>query len=51
MIPSGIPWRFIALPDNGFGAQGNSADFVIGFYEVTPQFKTAVMAPARAGRS
>ena len=41
MIPSGIPWRFIALPDNGYGAQGNSADFVIGFYEVTPEFKTA----------
>ena len=32
--------RFISLPDNGFGAQGNSADFVIGFYEVTPHFKT-----------
>lgn len=31
---------FIGLPDNGFGAQGNSADFVIGFYEFTPSFKT-----------
>ncbi|MGE3510244.1 MAG: esterase-like activity of phytase family protein [Vicinamibacterales bacterium] len=40
MIPSPRPGRFIALPDNGFGAQGNSADFVIGFYEVTPHFKT-----------
>jgi hypothetical protein len=40
MIPSGIPGRFIGLRDNGFGAQGNNADFVIGFYEVTPQFKT-----------
>ena len=41
MIAWGIPWRFIALPDNGYGAQGNSADFVIGFYEVTPRFKSA----------
>lgn len=40
MIPSKRRGRFIALPDNGFGAQGNSADFVIGFYEVTPSFKT-----------
>ena len=40
MIPSTTPGRFFALPDNGFGAQNNSADFVIGFYEVTPTFKT-----------
>lgn len=40
MIPSRRPGRFIALPDNGFGAQGNSADFVLGIYEVTPHFKT-----------
>lgn len=40
MIPSTTPGRFIALPDNGYGAQGNSADFVLGFYEVTPSFKT-----------
>ena len=40
MIPSPPPGSFFALPDNGFGAQANSADFVIGFYEVTPSFKT-----------
>ena len=40
MIPDTTPSRFIALPDNGFGAQANSADFVIGFYRVTPHFKT-----------
>jgi hypothetical protein len=40
IIPSGIRGRFIGLPDNGFGAQTNSADFVIGFYEITPHFKT-----------
>jgi SAM-dependent methyltransferase len=41
MIPGPTPGSFFALPDNGFGAQGNSADFVIGFYVVTPTFKTA----------
>jgi hypothetical protein len=40
MIPARGRGRFIALPDNGFGAQTNSADFVLGFYEVTPHFKT-----------
>jgi hypothetical protein len=40
MIPSRLRGTYIALPDNGFGAQGNSADFVIGFYHVTPRFKT-----------
>ena len=39
MIPSTTRGSFFALPDNGFGAQTNSADFVIGFYEVTPAFK------------
>jgi hypothetical protein len=41
MIPSTIAGSFIALPDNGFGAQGNSADFLLGFYDVTPTFKTS----------
>jgi hypothetical protein len=40
MIPTSTPGTFFALPDNGFGAQNNSADFVIGFYEVTPTFKS-----------
>ena len=40
IIPSPVWGTFIALPDNGFGAQNNSADFVIGFYEITPSFKT-----------
>jgi hypothetical protein len=39
MIPGTAPLSFIGLPDNGYGAQGNSADFVIGFYIVTPSFK------------
>ena len=40
MIPSPVPDTYIALPDNGYGAQNNSADFVLGFYRVTPHFKT-----------
>jgi hypothetical protein len=40
MIPSPWPGVFFSLPDNGFGAQTNSADFVIGFYRVRPHFKT-----------
>jgi len=40
MIPASTRGRFIGLPDNGYGAQGNSADFVLGFYIVTPHFKT-----------
>jgi hypothetical protein len=31
---------FTALPDNGYGAKGNSADYVLGFYRVAPKFKT-----------
>lgn len=41
MIPGTAPLSFTALPDNGYGAQGNSADFVLGFYTVTPTFKIA----------
>ena len=40
MIAGNRAGQFLGLPDNGFGAQGNSADFVLGFYEVTPAFKT-----------
>lgn len=39
MIPSQVAGSYYGLPDNGYGSQGNSADFVIGFYEVTPNFK------------
>ena len=40
IIPSPVWGTFFGLPDNGYGAQNNSADFVIGFYEITPRFKT-----------
>lgn len=32
---------YLALPDNGYGAKSNSADFVLGFFTVTPSFKRA----------
>jgi hypothetical protein len=31
---------FTALPDNGYGAKGNSADYVLGYYTVEARFKT-----------
>ncbi len=49
MIPAATRGEYIALPDNGFGAQGNSADFVIGFYEVRPTFKTTGDGTTRPG--
>jgi glycerophosphoryl diester phosphodiesterase len=32
---------FLALPDNGFGAKDNSADFLLRLYTITPQWETA----------
>src|SRR5262245_14175832 len=40
VIPSGTTGVLIGLPDNGYGAQNNSADFVLGFYRFVPHFKT-----------
>src|SRR5262249_7900169 len=31
---------FLAMPDNGFGAQGNSADYVLRVYRISPDFRT-----------
>ena len=33
--------NFRVMTDNGFGAQGNSADALLRLYSVTPDFKTA----------
>ena len=35
--PSG---EFLAMADNGFGAQTNSADYVLRFYRIAPDFRT-----------
>lgn len=32
--------RYWALADNGFGGKANSADYVLGFYLVRPEFRT-----------
>ena len=36
---------FWAQPDNGFGAKGNSADFLLRLYLVKPQWKTSKGGP------
>jgi glycerophosphoryl diester phosphodiesterase len=33
--------EFWAMPDNGYGAKGNSMDFLLRLYRVRPHFKTA----------
>jgi hypothetical protein len=40
VIPSWPLGTYIGLPDNGYGAQGNSADYIVGFYHFRPSFKT-----------
>ncbi len=32
--------EFLAMSDNGFGAKGNSADYVLRFYRIAPDFRT-----------
>jgi hypothetical protein len=31
--------RFLAMPDNGFGAKTNSADFLLRVYEIEPRYR------------
>ena len=33
--------EFWALPDNGYGAKDNSADFLLGMYRIRPRFRSA----------
>jgi len=37
--------RLWAMPDNGFGAKANSADFLLRVYRGTPRFRTAQGGP------
>lgn len=32
---------FLAMPDNGYGAKGNSGDFLLRLYRIRPDFRTA----------
>ena len=41
VIAGDRPGTYIAMPDNGYGSKGNSADFLLRAYKVTPDFKTA----------
>jgi glycerophosphoryl diester phosphodiesterase len=36
---------FWAMPDNGFGAKGNSGDFLLRLYHVTPRWESASGGP------
>src|SRR5262245_57020315 len=31
---------YLAMPDNGFGAKANSADYLLSVYQLTPDFAT-----------
>jgi len=43
---------FWAMPDNGFGAKANSADFLLRLYRIRPRWETATGGPGtiRVGR-
>jgi len=32
--------EFLAMPDNGYGAKTNSADFLLRLYRIAPDFRT-----------
>jgi len=35
--------RLLAMPDNGFGAKGNSADFLLRAYVIEPRYRTGTV--------
>jgi hypothetical protein len=39
IVDGRTPGEFLAMPDNGFGGKGNSRDFLIRAYYITPDFK------------
>jgi hypothetical protein len=41
VLNGAVAGSYLFMPDNGFGAQGNSADALLRVYGVTPDFKTA----------
>jgi hypothetical protein len=42
------PGEYLAMPDNGFGAKTNSADFLIRAYYIRPDFKLPTAALVRS---
>ena len=45
VLPGPVGGTYYSLVDNGFGAQGNSADALLRFYAVRPDFTTGTVAP------
>ena len=41
VLPGAVAGSYRVMTDNGFGAQGNSADTLLRVYGVTPDFRTA----------
>lgn len=39
--------EFWTMPDNGYGAKGSSADFLLRLYRVRPDFRTEGFASGR----
>ncbi|MGY0231364.1 esterase-like activity of phytase family protein [Longispora urticae] len=37
-VLQGKDGRLLAMPDNGFGSKGNSADFLLRAYDITPRY-------------
>ena len=48
VLPGPAASTYYALVDNGYGAQGNSADALLRFYAVRPDFTTGTVAPVNA---
>ena len=42
VLDGAVAGTYRVMPDNGFGAQGNSADTLLRMYAVRPDFKTAL---------
>ncbi|MBK1613298.1 PEP-CTERM sorting domain-containing protein [Rubrivivax gelatinosus] len=40
VLPGPVPGSFRVMPDNGFGAQNNSADALLRIYTVLPEWRT-----------
>ena len=40
VLATGTPGQYFAMPDNGFGAKNNSADFLLRMYVIKPALET-----------
>ncbi|MEY4513741.1 MAG: hypothetical protein RLZZ450_5863 [Pseudomonadota bacterium] len=48
LLPN-LDGTYTAMPDNGYGSKGNSSDYVLGFYNVSPTFKTKADGTSKPG--